>query len=181
VDYTTTTGKRARWTAVEESHDYPNMRSNDAKALTYTTPPLEEAMQVIGHPVLHLWLACDVSDLDVFAYLEEVDQKGNSTYISEGNLRASHRAVSLAPFENYGLPYHTYFKSDQQPMPPGEPVELVFDLLPTAYRFEKGKQIRIAVAFADTDNFETPIIDPPPSLRLLRDSNHPSIVRFPLV
>jgi putative CocE/NonD family hydrolase len=178
VDYTTTTGKQARWTAVEESHHYPNMRFNDAKALTYTTRPLEDAMQVIGHPVVHLWLASDVPDLDVFAYLEEVDQNGNSTYITEGNLRASHRALSRAPYENFGLPFHTHFKSDQQPILAGEPIELVFDLLPTAYHFVKGKRIRVTIAFADADNFETPIIDPPPSLRFLRDINHPSFIQF---
>jgi len=180
VDYTTTTGKRARWTAVEETHQYPNMRSNDAKALTYTTRPLEEAMHIIGHPVLHLWLSSDAADLDLFAYLEEVDQNGNSTYVTEGNLRASHRALNCSPFENFGLPFHTHFKSDQQPIPAGEPIELVFDLLPTAYHFEKGKQIRLTIAFADTDNFETPIIDPPPSLRLMRDRDHPSFIQCPL-
>jgi putative CocE/NonD family hydrolase len=180
VDYTTTTGKRARWTAVEEVHNYPNMRFNDAKALTYTTPPLEKVVQIIGHPVLHIWLSSNAPELDVFAYLEEVDQNSNSTYITEGNLRASHRALGRAPFENFGLPFHTHFKSDQQPIPTGEPVELVFDLLPTAYRFEKGKQIRITIAFADSDNFETPIIDPPPNLCLLRETNHPSFIQFPV-
>ena len=47
VDYTTTTGNRSRWTAVNWTHDYPNMRSNDAKALTYTTPPLENAVGIV--------------------------------------------------------------------------------------------------------------------------------------
>ena len=43
VDYSTTTGKKARWTAINWVHDYPNMRSNDARALTYTTPPLQDS------------------------------------------------------------------------------------------------------------------------------------------
>ncbi len=29
-------------------------------------------------------------------------------YISEGNLRASHRALSQAPYENLGLPFYSY-------------------------------------------------------------------------
>jgi putative CocE/NonD family hydrolase len=73
VDYTTTSGPKARWTAVNWAHEYPNMRTNDAKALTYTTPPLGAAAQVVGHPLVHLWLSSDAPDLDVFAYLEEVD------------------------------------------------------------------------------------------------------------
>ena len=39
----------------------------------------------------------EVPDLDVFVYLEEVDRNGKSTYLTEGNLRASHRRVSAAP------------------------------------------------------------------------------------
>lgn len=181
VNYTTTTGKNSRWTAVNWAHNYPNMRSNDAKALTYTTLPLETSVQVIGHPVVYVWLSSGAPDLDVFAYLEEVDANGDSTYITEGNLRASHRALGKAPYDNLGLPYHSYFKSDQKLIPAGEPVELVFDLLPTAYQFARGKRIRITIAFADADNFDTPVINPAPKLQLLRDINHPSFIQLPVV
>jgi hypothetical protein len=180
VNYTTTTGKNSRWTSVNWTHDYPNMRSNDAKALTYTTPPLKTAIQVIGHPVVHVCLSSDAPDLDVFAYLEAVDANGDSIYVTEGNLRASHRALNKAPHDNFNLPYHSYFKSDQKLIPTGEPVELVFDLLPTAYRFPKGSQIRITIACADADNFDTPVINPAPKLRLLRDKNHPSFIQLPI-
>jgi putative CocE/NonD family hydrolase len=181
VDYTTTSGNRSRWTAVNWTHDYPNMRSNDAKALTYTTSPLEKALQIIGHPVVHVWLRTDAPDLDVFAYLEEVEGSGNSTYITEGNLRASHRTLGQAPYNNLGLPYHNHFQSEVKSIPPGQPVELAFDLLPTAYQFSKGKRIRITIAVADADNFETPILNPAPKLHLLRNRNHPSFVQLPLV
>lgn len=181
VDYTTTTGKKARWTAVNWAHKYPNMLSHDAKALTYTTPPLETAVQVVGHPVVHLWLRSDAPDLDVFAYLEEVDGDGNSTYITEGNLRASHRTPGQAPYDNLGLPYSNHFQSELKSIPAGEPFELAFDLLPTAYQFSKGRHIRMTIAFADSDNFDTPVIDPAPRLDLLRDMNHPSSVQLPVV
>jgi uncharacterized protein len=181
VNYTTTTGKDSRWATANWPHKYSNMRANDAKALTYTTPALEAALPVIGHPVMHVWLRTDSPDLDVFAYLEEVDAKGDSTYITEGNLRASHRALGRAPYDNLGLPYHSYFKSDQKPIPAGEPVELIFDLLPTAYQFSKGSRIRVTIACADADNFDTPVIDPAPRIHLLRDKDHSSFIQLPLV
>jgi putative CocE/NonD family hydrolase len=181
VDYSTTTGRLSRWTAVNWGHKYPNMRTNDAKALTYTTEPLESSMQVIGHPVVHIWLRSDAPDLDVFVYLEEVDEEGNSTYVTEGNLRASRRALAKAPVENLGLPWHNHFQSELKDIPPGEPVELVFDLLPTAFEFSKGKRIRLAIAFADAGNFDTPVIDPAPKVYLLRDRNHPSFIQLPLL
>jgi putative CocE/NonD family hydrolase len=181
VDYTTTTGTLSRWTAVNWGHKYPNMRSNDAKALTYTTVPLESAVQVTGHPILHVWLRADVPDLDLFVYLEEVDIDGNSTYVTEGNLRASHRALGKAAFENLGLPWHHHFQSELQPIPFGGPVELVLDLLPTAYQFSKGRRVRLAITFADADNFDTPVIDPSPQVQVLRDKEHPSFIQLPLI
>ena len=180
VDYSTTTGKDSRWSTANWAHKYPNMRNNDAKALTYTTPPLETSVQVIGHPVMHVWLRTDSPDLDVFAYLEEVDGNGDSTYITEGTLRASHRGLGSAPYDYLGLPYHSYFKADQKPVPGAEPVELVFDLLPTAHQFSQGSRIRVAIACADADNFETPVVAPAPGIRLLRDSDHPSFIQLPV-
>ena len=114
-------------------------------------------------------------------YLEEVDGDGNSTYLTEGNLRASHRSPAQAPYENLGLPYHSHFQNEVKSIPAGEPVELVFDLLPRAYQFSKGKHIRMTIAFADADNFDTPVIDPAPKLDLLRDMDHPSSVQLPVV
>jgi len=180
VDYTTTSGEKSRWVAVEEEHDYPDMRANDGKALTYTTSPLETDVEVTGHPVVHLWLTTDAPDLDVFVYLEEVDRSGKSTYITEGDLRASHRKLSQAPFNNLGLPYHSHYKSDSAPILAGEPVELAFSLLPTSYQFHKGSRIRITVVCADADNFDTAVINPAPKLQLLRGMNQPSFIQLPV-
>jgi len=181
VDHTTTSGEHSRWGAVLAASEYPNMRANDEKALTYTTPPLEADVEVTGHPVVHLWLVTDAPDLDVFVYLEEADSNGHSTYITEGNLRASHRALGAAPYDNLGLPYHRHYESDLEPLPAEEPFEVRFDLLATSYLFQARRRIRVTVAFADADNFDTPILDPAPEVRLLRDASHVSFVELPMV
>jgi hypothetical protein len=181
VDYATTSGEHSRWSAINWSRDYPDMRANDERALTYTTPPLETDVMVIGHPVAHLWLATGAPDLDLFVYLEEVDSRGRATYITEGNLRASHRAQRDAPFDNLSLPYHSHYESDMATIPSGEPIELVFDLLPTSYLFRSGDRIRITVAFADAGSFQTPFLRPPPEVRLLRDAYHASSIDLPIV
>jgi uncharacterized protein len=180
VDYGTTSGKASRWGAVNWPHRYPDLRANDARALTYTTAPLEAALELVGHPVVRVWLSTSVPDLDVFAYLEAVGPRGDSTYLTEGNLRASHRTLSEAPFDTLGLPWHSHFRGDVQTVPAGEPVAVAFDLLPTAYRFRKGQRIRVTIAFADADNFETPTLEPAPTLHLLRDRDHPSYVELPI-
>jgi putative CocE/NonD family hydrolase len=181
VDYSTTSGENSRWGAVLAASDYPNMRRNDEKALTYTTLPLETDAEVTGHPVVRLWLVTGAPDLDVFVYLEEVDGKGNSTYITEGNLRASHRALNAAPYDNLGLPHHRHYESDLEPIPAEEPFELIFDLLPTSYLFQVGNRIRVTIAFADADNFDTPVLDPPPTLKLLRNARFPAYIELPVV
>lgn len=180
VDYSTTTGTSPHWTGLAFPHKYPNMRSRDSLALTYTTPPLAAATNIIGHPVIHLWLSTEAPDLDVFVYLEEVDGR-KATYITQGILRASHRTPGQAPFENLGLPWFDHFESELQPIPAGEPFELVFDLFPTAYQFSEGNQIRITVAFADAGNFDTPILDPAPTLEVLRNTGYPTYVELPVV
>lgn len=60
-------------------------------------------------------------------------------------------------------------------------MELVFDLLPTAYRFRKGHRIRIAITRADAGNFATPVLKPAPRLNLLRDMDHASRIVLPVI
>jgi hypothetical protein len=176
VDYTMSTGRHSRWSAVNWARQYPDMRANDKKGLTYTTAPLKEDLNVTGHPVVRLWLTTDAANLDVFVYLEDVAPSGRSDYITEGVLRATHRKLGRAPFDNLGLPFQSHYQSDQTPIPAGEPFAMIFSLLPTSYKFPQGHRVRITVAFADADNFATPAISPAPQVRLLMDNAHVSFV-----
>jgi hypothetical protein len=74
-------------------------------------------------------LSTDAPDPDAFVWVEEVDRKQNPTYISLANLRALHRTSGQSPFENLNRPWYNRFESELQPIPAGEPVELVPDLL----------------------------------------------------
>jgi putative CocE/NonD family hydrolase len=179
VDYTTTSGADSRWNTILGSGNYDDMRANDEKSLTYTTPPLRSDLEITGHPIVHLWIRTDAPDVDLFVYLEEVEPDGSSRYVTEGNLRASHRALGKPPFENLGLPWTRSHARDLTPIPRGEPAELVFDLQPTSKLFRRGSRVRIAIAGADADNFETPHHDPPPLIQLLRTQDHPSFIDLP--
>ena len=180
IDYSATTGPQSRWSAIMRPCRYPDMADNDGKALTYTTPPLSGDIEITGAPVVHVWMVGRTGDLDLFAYLEAVDERGRSSYITEGQLRASRRALAEAPYDNMGLPFHRGFQEDVQPLPEERPVEMVFDLLPTSIRIRRGRRIRLALAGADRDNFETPAVAPPPTIRVLRDARHASFVELPL-
>ena len=182
ADYATTMGTTTRW---HDGHGdgffYGDMSAQGQRSLTYTTPPLAEAVQVVGHPVVSLWVTASADDADFFVYLEEVDAQGYAHYITEGMLRASHRALHTPPYENFGLPWHRSFAEDVAPLPPGEPVELRFDLQPTANIFDAGHRIRVRVVNADADNHLTPALDPAPIITLYRSPAYPSRIELPVM
>lgn len=183
VDYSTTTGTATRWTAGYDvmSPVYPTtLMFNDRKGLTYTTPPLTAEVEVTGHPVVHLWVTSSATDGDFFVYLEDISAARYSKYVTEGHLRASHRAISTAPYEYLGLPYHRSYAEDMADLP-GQPVELVFDLLPTSYVFAAGHRIRVTITCADKDTALTPQLDPPPTVRLYRQADHASYIMLPII
>ena len=182
VDYSTTSGKPSRWTSGYDGNremSPPELTTNDLKGLTYTTPPLDEAIEVTGHPIVMLWISTSVQDLDFFIYLENVTESGASYYVTEGLLRASHRAVSRPDFNNLGLPYHRSFQEDVVGIG-NDKTELTFDLLPTSFLFKKNHRIRVTVVCSDKDNAASPALNPPPEIKLLRNSNHQSHILLPI-
>ncbi|OGD20576.1 MAG: hypothetical protein A2W03_07940 [Candidatus Aminicenantes bacterium RBG_16_63_16] len=182
IDYTTSSGPSTRWhNGRGGDFGYSDMAGNDAKGLTYTTAPLEAAVEVTGHPVVHLWVTSTADDGDFFAYLEEVDETGFSHYISEGVLRASHRRLAAAPYSYMNLPYHRSFKEDIGPLPKGQAVELVFDLLPTSNIFDPGHRIRLTITGSDQTSFLTPELSPPPRVSVFRNRKMASFVELPVV
>ncbi|MGH8238298.1 MAG: CocE/NonD family hydrolase [Steroidobacteraceae bacterium] len=176
----TSTGMNTRWrNTVSFSHtmSYPDMTANDLKSLTYTTPALESDTRAVGSPVVTMYISTAARDADLYALLEEVDAKGRSHYVSEGLLRASHRALASAPWDNLGLPWHRSFAADLQPLRPGEVVELRFDMHPVAHLFNRGHRMRITVMGADAGNTEAPPF-PHAVLKLHSGDKYPSRVEF---
>jgi len=147
--------------------------------LVYQTAPLEHPVQITGHPVVDLWLASTADDSDVVAYLQNVAPDGSSTsYSMHGRLRASLRKEDTAPYDNLGLPWHPFRATDVQPLVPGVPVELHFDILPFSMVFEAGHRIRLILTFADK---ATPILSPTPTVTIYRDAAHPSSITLPII
>jgi putative CocE/NonD family hydrolase len=177
ADYTTTSGPRTRWTGGPLA--YSDMTANDCKGLTYTTATLKDDIEIAGHPVVHLWIECSADDVDMFAYLEEVEPNGRSNYITDGCLRASYRHLNEPPHNRIGLPYHRCFAQDKEPLP-DEPCELVFDLYPTANLFEAGHRIRLSITCSDYDSNQTPQVNPVPEVTVYRNAEQPSRILLPI-
>jgi putative CocE/NonD family hydrolase len=182
VDYTTTSGSGTRWkNGYGQEFGYADMAPNDAKALTYTTTELEEDVELTGHPIVCLWVSASARDFDLFVYLEEVGPDGHSEYVSEGVLRASHRAVTDAPFDNLGLPYHSSTAETVDGLVGAEVVKLTFDLHPISKVFRRRRRIRIAITGADAGNALTPAMRSAPVVTVYRHQGFPSHVILPLI
>ncbi len=184
VDYSTTSGKPSRWSNGygdgAQGFAYRDLRPSSRRSVTYTSDPLPADAEITGHPIVTLWLDSAAHDLDVFVRLEEVDAEGVPHYVTEGALRASHRATSEPPVAMLGLPYRSHRQKDIRALPE-EPVELVFDLIPLSNLFDRGHRIRITISGADAENTRTPAQDPPPELRLHRSTGRASHVELPFI
>jgi putative CocE/NonD family hydrolase len=153
VDPDASTGAATRWLAMD-GPSYPDRSAQDGKLLTYTADPLAADTEVTGQPSVTLELSVNQTDGVVFVYLEDVAPDGQVTYVTEGQLRLLHRAISPPPAVYAGqAPYHSYARRDGRPMVPGQVVTVQIALQPTSALFRAGHRIRLAIAGADKDTF----------------------------
>lgn len=183
VDYSISMGEANRFAAAagKKFVTSTDMAFHDRHSLTYTTAPLQAGVEITGHPVAHIWVTSSEPDMDLFVYLEDVDENGVSLCMTEGKLRASHRALSTPPFHNMGLPWLRGCKQDIRSLERGTPTELVFDLMPTSNLFKAGHRIRIAITGADADTFETLLFNPPPHVMILHSRDYASFIELPVI
>lgn len=184
VDFTWGSGSQTRYeriAGIDATNYYADWPEREGKLTSFTSPPLEEALEIAGHPVVSLWLASSEPDAAVFVYLSEVEADGTSRYVTEGLLRAIHRAEASAP-RNYrtAWPWRTFARKDARPMPASEPQLLRFALLPIAWRFAKGSRLRLSIAGADADHFVQAPHGRPPVLSLLSGGAQATVLELPV-
>ena len=140
---------------------YPDRKSRDSLNLVLETEPLSADLEVTGHPIFECFLSSTTNDAQLFVYLEDVDEQGNVSYVTEGLFRAIHRKITSKPFYEHPAPQHSYLAKDAMPLKPGIPEKITFDLWPTSYQFKKGHRIRVSIAGADKDHFRNMTGDTP--------------------
>jgi len=184
VDYAHTTGTRNRWATNNGAGDviYSDRADADTRLLTYTSAPLQEELEVTGHPVVTLYMSSSREDGAVFVYLEDVAPDGRVRYIGEGQLRLIHRKVSEEepPFVTVG-PYHSCTEADAEPMVPGEVTEVTFTLHPTSVLFPQDHRIRIAIGGADADTFARIPAEGTPEWTIERSPERASHILLPVI
>lgn len=183
VDFEASTGEKNRWrTQLGGPVVYPDRATEDRRLIVYTSQPLTEDMEITGHPVVTLHVTSTHTDGAFFVYLEDVDESGKVTYLTEGQLRSIHRKVSNdAPPYTMTVPYHTFRKKDAMPLVPNEVAKLEFGLLPTSVLIRKGHRIRVAIAGHDKSVFARVPADGTPVITIARNKQYASFIELPVV
>ncbi|MBC7286603.1 MAG: CocE/NonD family hydrolase [Armatimonadetes bacterium] len=106
--------------------------------LVWTSPPLDEAVEVVGRVRARLWVSSDCFDADIIVKLCDVYPDGRSILVTYGGLRlrfrnGQHREDLLTPGEVYCIDV---------------------DMWSTAYVFARGHSIRVDVQSSDFPHFD---------------------------
>ncbi len=145
--------------------------------LVYTTPELEQDVEVTGPIVVHLWATSSAPDTDFVARLVDVHPDGYAQNLTDGIIRARYRNFAHG--------------GEVTLIEPGKAYEYEIDLWATSNVFKKGHRIRLDVT---SSNF--PRWDRNPNTghefgedselavarqTILHDTEHPSYVLLPLI
>ncbi len=145
--------------------------------LVYTTPVLEQDVEVTGPISVHLWAVSSAPDTDFVARLVDVYPNGYAQNLTDGIIRARYRD----------------FSKGEKPtlIEPGKPYEYEIDLWATSNVFKQGHRIRL-----DITSSSFPRWDRNPNTghdlgadaelaiaqqTILHDADHPSHVVLPIV
>ena len=118
-----------------------NQQQDDDQSLTFNTAPLENLLDIVGQPKLHLNLSSDQPVANIIARLCDVHPTGESTLITYGVLNLTHRNSNESP----------------EALVPGKKYEIELTLNHIAYQLPPGHQLRLSVS-----NVYWPLIWPSP-------------------
>ena len=143
-----------------------DQRPDEALSLTYTWDPLDEDLELFGHPRLRIRLTCNRPTAYLSAKITDVFPDGASSLVVRGMVNLAHRDSNAVP----------------RAVTPGDPIDLELELEAIAWTVEAGHRIRLDLAGADWPNawpppyattlafdradasLELPVLDGPPPI-----------------
>lgn len=108
----------------------PDQRSDDAFSLVFDSEPLEEDVEILGMPNVHLRASADAPLAHWFVRLSDVAPDGGVSLVSGAGLNGAQRES----------------RSDPEPLEPGVVYRFRFDTRFTSWVFPRGHRIRVAVS-----------------------------------
>lgn len=130
----------------------------DGKGLGFVTPALTEDLFIAGPSSVDLYLKSTKENTDIQVTLTEVRPDGKETYVQNGWLRATHRAIDESK-STANNPVQTWLKSDGAPLESGKYNYTRVQIYPAAHVFRAGSKIRLNIQAPGGDrtiwNFQT--------------------------
>ncbi|HET7523355.1 MAG TPA: CocE/NonD family hydrolase [Acidimicrobiales bacterium] len=121
-------------------------------AVSYVSAPLTIDTTVVGGGAVSLWVESSTPDVDLQATVSEVRPDGNETFVQNGWLRASERALATGtndPIDQLSTtlePEPSMLASDVAPMPSGQFVQVTIPLYFEGHVYRAGSRIRVTIA-----------------------------------
>jgi putative CocE/NonD family hydrolase len=150
--------------------------------VAYTSPALDADTPVLGTASADLWLSSTAVDTDLQVTLTEVRPDGQETFVQQGWLRASHRALDAAESTETS-PVPTHQQADQQLLTPGAPVLARVEVFPFGHLFRAGSKLRLYVEAPKSvpDLWGFAALPVPAVNTVLHDAAHPSSLALPVL
>jgi uncharacterized protein len=149
TDFSGSTGGGGLWGNASQ-WSYHWEQNPAGKAVSYVSEPLTSNLAAIGAGAIHLWVESSTPDVDIQATVSEVRPDGNETFVQDGWLRASERALAKTATNIFKQeptllePIPT-FKANV-PMPAGKFVPIVIPLYFEGHVYRAGSRIRLTIA-----------------------------------
>jgi uncharacterized protein len=123
-----------------------DQRLEGPHGLTFRTAAFQKPRLMAGPIALHMSAASTATDTDWYAKLADVAPDGSESMITEGALRASHRALDMTK-SRPERPYHTH--ANPQPIEPGKFYDYAVEIWPTAYELAPGHRLQLRLTSTD--------------------------------
>ena len=136
-----------------------DQRSDDGRSLVYDWP-LEEELEVLGHPRLAVRVGASAPVAFLSAKLCDVFPDGTSALVARGFLNLAQRRS----------------RTDPEPMRPGEVEAVELELDATSWVFPAGHRLRLSLAGSDWPN-----LVPPPAPVTLTVERDGSVLTLPVL
>ncbi|MBE3559319.1 MAG: CocE/NonD family hydrolase [Ktedonobacteraceae bacterium] len=147
--------------------------------LVYSTPPLDQDIEVTGPITVHLWATSSAPDTDFVARLVDVHPDGYARNLTDGIVRARYR--NFARGEAPSL------------IEPGRAYEYEIDLWATSNLFKKGHRIRLDITSSNFPRWDRNLNTGKEfgseredegvvaQQTILHDAEHPSYITLPVI
>jgi predicted acyl esterase len=119
-------------------------------AASYVSAPLTAPAVVIGAGAVQVWLKASAPSVDLQATISEVRPDGRETFVQDGWVRASERALDQAR-STLLAPVLSLRRADAAPLPAGRFTEVTIPLYYEGHAYRRGSRIRVTIAAVGGD------------------------------